>query len=109
MLLLMLLQGQHRVVLEKDRVKLVPKRLSNRSEGVEVRYLDVVGISIVEPSSRRLRTFTLRPDPGRFVVRLADGGEIIITFPRRATLKMRAVQHHAWKRVRAARTASNER
>lgn len=96
----MLLRGRHEVVLEKERVKLVPKRIWIRSETVEVRYLDVVGISIAEAGFREL---------GKFTLRLDDGSEITTTFPRRATLKMRAVQHQAWKRVRAARAASGER
>lgn len=96
----MLLRGHYEVVLEKERVKLVPKRIWIRSETVEVRYLDVVGISIIEAGFR---------EPGKFTLRLEDGSDITTTFPRRATLKMRAVQHQAWKRVRAARAASGER
>jgi hypothetical protein len=96
----MLLRGRHEVVLEKERVKLVPKRILSRSETVEVRYLDVVGISIVEACSREL---------GKFTLRLVDGRDITTTFPKRATLKMKAVQHQAWKRVRTARAASHER
>jgi hypothetical protein len=95
----MLLRGRHDVVLEKERVKLVPKRIWSRSETVEVRYLDVVEISIVEARFREW---------GRFTLRLEDGSDITTTFPRRATLKMRAVQHRVWKRVRAARAATDE-
>ncbi|WP_156887181.1 hypothetical protein [Nocardioides sp. CF8] len=96
----MLLRGRHEVVLEKERVRLVPRRGWIRSEAVEVRYLDVVGISIVEARFR---------ERGKFTLRLVDGSDITTTFPRRATLKMKAVQHQVWKRVRAARAASEER
>jgi len=96
----MLLRGRHEIVLGKERVTLVPKRIWIRSETVEVRYLDVVGISIVEAGSRAR---------GKFTLRLVDGSDITTTFPRRATLKMKAVQHQAWKRVRAARAESDER
>lgn len=81
-------------------MKLVPKRILIRAETVEVRYLDVVGISIVEACSR---------ERGQFTLRLDDGREIATSFPKRATLKMKAVQHQARKRVRAARAASDER
>jgi hypothetical protein len=96
----MLLRGRHEVVLEKERVKLVPKRGLIRSETVEVRYLDVVGISIVEARFR---------ERGKFILRLEDGSDVTTTFPKRATIKMKAIQHQAWKRVRAARAASDER
>jgi hypothetical protein len=54
----------------------------------------------VEASSR---------ERGKFTLQLVDGSDITTTFPKRATLKMKAVQHQAWKRVRAARAASDER
>ena len=92
----MLLRGRHEVVLEKEGVKLVPKHGWIRTEAVEVRYLDVVGISIVEARFR---------ERGKFTLRLVDGSDITTTFTSRATLKRKAVQHQAWKRVRAARAA----
>jgi hypothetical protein len=95
----MLLRGRHEVVLEKERLMLVPQRIWTRSEAVEVPYREVVAISIVEARSR---------DLGKFTLQLVDGTDITTTFPRRATLKMKAVQHQAWKRVRAARAANDE-
>jgi hypothetical protein len=92
------LKGRHRIVLEHDHVHFVPRRMLRRAAGVVVPYRDIAV----------LRTVDRRPgERGAFVVRLYDGREIRTSFPKRATLRMRSVHHHARKRVRAARRHSH--
>jgi hypothetical protein len=64
---------------------------------VTVSYCDVAEIAIVESIDGSGRALMLR---------LVDGTTITTPFAQRSTLKMRTIQHQAWKRVRAARTGS---
>ena len=88
-----------RVELEEHHLLLSPAalRLGRRRDPVTVSYCDVAEIAIVESIDGSGRALMLR---------LVDGTTITTPFAQRSTLKMRTIQHQAWKRVRAARTGS---
>lgn len=87
------------VELQERQLVLFPAALRpERRTLVTVAYRDVAEIAIVEPIDGSRRAL---------MVRLVDGTTITTPFARRSTLKMRSIQHQAWKRVRAARTATN--
>ena len=88
-----------RVDLEEHDLVLSPARLrpGRRRTPVRAAYRDVAEIATVEPIDGSKRAL---------MVRLVDGSTITIPFARRSTLKMRSIQHQAWKRMRAARAAT---
>jgi hypothetical protein len=88
-----------RVELEEHHLFLSPAALplGRRRDPVTVAYRDVADIAIVDPIDGSSRALMLR---------LVDGTTITTPFAQRSTLKMRRIQHQAWKRVRAAKSGS---
>ena len=84
--------GARRLRLERDRLVLDPSWRS-RAQTLEVLYVDIVSVSIVGPHVH---------ERGTLILQLRDGGQLKVTFARRATLRARRLQQELRKRVRAA-------